>query len=321
MPITPETASPAKVEGVAEKTYFMVDVSRSIGLLRQGFNVLAVEVHQDSPDSPDLCFDAELCGNVSIPQFPPNVEFLSPADGSLHLLGRPIPLAVDAIDPDGPIAAVTYLVGGEVIGSAQQPPYRITWQNAPPGRHQITARARDTQGNVGEGYLTVQVLSNLPPLVAITSPANDSTFAPSNRITVVAAAVDIGGAIQRVDFYRKEHMHSFNEPEVFLGSSTTPPYMVETANLEPGHYFIWADATDDQGLMTRSGVVMIEIAGGGLRLDIRWMVNHVMIMRPAGSILQESDTPAGPWKDLLNASNPTMVFPLEKAKFYRAYLP
>jgi hypothetical protein len=51
------------------------------------------------------------------------------------------------------------------------------------------------------------------------------------------------------------------------------------------------------------------------------MVTHVMITRPAGSILQESDTPNGPWKDLANAPNPTMVFPLEKAKFYRAYLP
>jgi len=51
------------------------------------------------------------------------------------------------------------------------------------------------------------------------------------------------------------------------------------------------------------------------------MVNHVMIARPVGSILQEADSPAGPWKDLPNASNPTMVLPLEKAKFYRAYLP
>ena len=66
---------------------------------------------------------------------------------------------------------------------------------------------------------------------------------------------------------------------------------------------------------------MIEMSDPGLRLDIQLMINHVMIMRPAGSILQESDTPAGPWKDLPNAPNPTMVFQLEKAKFYRAYLP
>jgi hypothetical protein len=321
VPITPETTSPEKVEGIAEKTCFMVDVTRSLGLLRQGFNVLAVEVHQDSPESPDLCFDAELCGNVAVPVFPPDIEFVTPADGSLHLLGRPIPLAADAVDPDGAVRSVSFFFNREVIGVAQQPPYRVIWQGAPLGRHQIIARATDDQGSVGEAFLTVQVLDNLPPLVDITSPANDSTFAPSNRITVAASAADIGGAIKQVDFYRKEHMHSFNEPEVFIGSSTTAPYSVDMANLDPGHYFLYADATDDLGLTTRSGPVMVEVVGAGLRLEIRFMINHVMIMRPAGSILQEADRPSGPWNDLPNASNPTMVFPVDKAKFYRAYLP
>jgi len=203
----------------------------------------------------------------------------------------------------------------------QQPPYRFDWQGAPPGRHQLIARATDDQGNIGEAYLTVQVLSNLPPLVEITSPANDSTFAPSDRITVVAAASDIGGSIRQVDFYRKEHMHSFNEPEVFIGSSTTPPYSANTVNLPPGHYFFYADATDNQGVMTRSGPVMVEITDPGLRLDIWFMINHIMIMRPTGSILQEADKPDGPWRDLPNASNPMIVFPTERAKFYRAYRP
>ena len=306
---------------MAEDTYYAVDVSNALSLLQRGFNVLAVEVHQKSPDSPDLCFDVELCGNLGSKLFPPQVAFLAPNDGSLHLAGRSISLAADAADPDGTVVSVAYRFNGATLGVAQQPPYRVTWSNAPAGRHQIIARATDNEGNIGEAYLTVQVLSNLPPLVDITSPPNDSTFAPSNRITVVAAASDIGGTIRQVDFYRKEHMHSFNEPEVFIGSSTTTPYMVDMANLAPGHYFLYADATDNLGLTTRSGAVMVEVADPGLRLDIRFMINHVMIMRPAGSILQEADKPDGPWKDLPNASNPTMVFPLEKAKFYRAYLP
>jgi hypothetical protein len=319
--IAPNTPASVEVEGVAEDTYVAVDVSNALALLQRGDNMLAVEVHQRAPSSPDLCFDAELCANLSDTRFPPNVAFLTPNNGSLHLLGRAISLATDAVDPDGVIRSVTYFFNREILGVAEQPPYKVDWQGAPPGRHQIIARATDNDGNVGEAYLTVQVLSNLPPLVDIISPANDATFAPSNRITVVAAASDIGGAIRRVDFYRKEHMRSFNEPEVFVGTSTTSPYMVDMTNLEPGHYFLYADATDDQGLTTRSGVVMIGVAAPGLRLDIRWMVTHVMITRPLDSILQEADKPDGPWKDLPNASNPTMIFPVEKAKFYRAYLP
>jgi hypothetical protein len=146
-------------------------------------------------------------------------------------------------------------------------------------------------------------------------------FTPTNRIDYTADAFDIGGTIQRVDFYRKEHMHSFNEPEVLVGTRTAAPYSVQMANLAPGHYFLYADATDNQGLTTRSGVVMMEIADSSLRLEIQFMVNHVMILRPAGSILQEADRPEGPYKDVPNAANPFMVFPVEKAKFYRAYLP
>ncbi len=322
IPITPDTKAAETVEGVAEKTYSMINVTRALRLLRRDFNVLAVEVHQDSPDSPDSCFDAELCANVAVPTFPPNVEFIRPDDGSLHLLGRPISLAADAVDPDGgAVRTVTYLLDRQVIGEAAQPPYRVEWGSAPPGRHQITARAVDDQGNVGEASLTVHVLSNLPPLVALTRPLNDSTFSPSERITVTADASDLGGAIRRVDFYRKEHMHSFDAPEVLIGSDPAAPYQVEMAGLDPGHYFLWAIATDDQGLSTRSGVVMIEVAGAGLQLEIQWMVNHVMISRPAGSTLQEADTPAGPWRDLPNAANPTLIVPAGPAKFYRAYVP
>jgi len=319
--IAPNTQATTDVEGLAEDVYVAVDVSNALRLLQRGDNVLAVEVHQRAAASPDLCFDAELCANLSDTRFPPQVAFLTPNNSSLHLFGRPVPLSVEALDPDGAITSVTYLLNREVIGGSQQAPYRFNWQNAPAGRHQITARATNNEGNTGEAYLTVQVLSNLPPLVDITSPGNDSSFTPSNRITLVAAASDIGGAIRRVDFYRKEHMHSFNEPEVFVGSSTTAPYSADMFNLEPGHYFLYADATDDLGLTTRSGVVMIQVAGGSLRLDIKWMVNHVMVTRPEGSILQEADTPNGPWKNVPNATNPTMVFQLENAKFYRAFIP
>jgi hypothetical protein len=321
--ITPTTPAAVEVEGVAEDTYMAVNVGNALALLQRGFNVLAVEVHQRSGESPDLCFDAELCANLSSSSssFPPKVAFLTPSDGSLHLLGRPIPLSADAVDPLGSISAVTYLFNRQVLGVVQQSPYRMTWSDAPAGRHQIVARASDDQGNIGEAYLTVHVLSNLPPMVEITSPANDSVFTSADKINVVASALDIGGSIRQVDFYRKEHMHSFDEPEVRAGSSTTPPYAVDLVNLEPGHYFLYADATDNEGLTTRSGVVMIEVSGGDLRLTIQYMINHVMITRPVGSILQEADKPDGPWTDVPNAANPTMVIPLEKAKFYRAYVP
>ena len=322
IPVTPKSTTSIEVEGLDEEVYSAVDISRALPLLRQGFNVLAVEVHQFAATSPDLSFDAEVCANLSSTRFSPQAAFAAPSDGSLHLLGRPIRFSAEAADPDGSIGFVGYFFNGQFLGSAKVPPYTFTWDNAPAGQHQIIARATDNEGNVGEAYLTVRVLGNLPPLVDITSPENESTFAPSDRIAVAVDASDLGGKIGRVDFYRKEHMHSFNEPEVLIGSRTAPPYTVEMTNLEPGHYFLFADATDNQGTTTRSGAVMIEVMSmAGPRLSIQFMTGHVMISRPAGSILQEAGQPTGPWKDLPNAANPTMVMPEGKATFYRAYVP
>ena len=322
VPVTPKTPASVEVEGLNEELYSAVDIARALPLLRKGLNVLAVEVHQFASSSLDLSFDAEIGGNLSSTRFPPQVAFTSPSNGSLHLLGRPILLLAQAADPDGPIEFVSYFADGQMLGLSKLPPYKVSWDNAPAGEHQIIARATDSEGNVGEAYLTVRVLVNLPPLVDITSPENYSTFAPSDRITVVAAATDVGGSVERVDFYRKEHMHSFNEPEVLIGSRTAAPYSVDMTKLEPGHYFLFAEATDNKGATTRSGAVMIEVMNAaGPRLTIEFMISHVMITRPVGSTLQQASQPTGPWQDLPNAANPTMIIPQGKGTFYRAYFP
>ena len=53
------------VSGKAERVFFSTNLSAS--LLQAGTNLLAVEVHQDSPTSSDLSFDFQLVGVTSIP--------------------------------------------------------------------------------------------------------------------------------------------------------------------------------------------------------------------------------------------------------------
>jgi hypothetical protein len=48
------------VDGAAESTFVAATINPS--LLTNGTNILAVEVHQSAPDSPDLSFDLELIG-------------------------------------------------------------------------------------------------------------------------------------------------------------------------------------------------------------------------------------------------------------------
>jgi hypothetical protein len=180
--------------------------------------VVAVEVHQATPDSPDLGFDLELCANVGTLRFPPRVAFLAPPDSSLHLLGQPIKLVAEAVSPVSTEGlSVTFYSDGQPLGSVGQTPYTLVWSNAPPGRHQLTAEARDLNGLKSSDFITLQVLRHLPPIVTITNPVPDQMFTTADQIPFDVEAYEIGGSIQRVDFYRKAHLPTFNEPEVFLG--------------------------------------------------------------------------------------------------------
>jgi WD40 repeat protein len=51
----------------------------------------------------------------------------------------------------------------------------------------------------------------------------------------------------------------------------------------------------------------LEIALDGSRAELRWSLG----------VLQEAETPAGPWQDLLGATSPYQVELLEAQRFYR----
>lgn len=53
--LTSDTLAPTRIEGAAESTVHVINVPQSA--LREGSNVVAVEVHQQSGSSSDLRFD------------------------------------------------------------------------------------------------------------------------------------------------------------------------------------------------------------------------------------------------------------------------
>ncbi|MBL9135184.1 MAG: lamin tail domain-containing protein [Verrucomicrobiales bacterium] len=60
--ITPTTRALVGIGGADESTFFETQVSPSIAGLRASRNVLAVEIHQQTPESSDISFDLELVG-------------------------------------------------------------------------------------------------------------------------------------------------------------------------------------------------------------------------------------------------------------------
>jgi len=77
----------------------------------------------------------------------PHVGILEPRDdGSAWFPDKPPTLQAYAVDRDGQVRRVTFLADGKPIGTVEAAPYTFTWNDAPAGCYDLTARAEDDAG-------------------------------------------------------------------------------------------------------------------------------------------------------------------------------
>jgi hypothetical protein len=184
---------------------------------------------------------------------PPSVSLTSPANGATFTAPATITISATASDADGTVARVDFYQGATLIGSDATAPYSITWSNAPAGSYSLTARATDDDGAVTASAartITVNPPPNQPPSVALTSPANGSTYTAPATVTLSASASDTDGTIVRVDFY---------QGATLIGSDTSSPFSVTWSNVGAGTYSLTARATDEDGATTTSAARSITV--------------------------------------------------------------
>ncbi|MEO8387807.1 Ig-like domain-containing protein [Polaromonas sp.] len=186
------------------------------------------------------------------PNTPPTVSITSPANGAAFPAGATISGAASAADSDGRITKVEVYIGSTLLGSDSTAPYTFTRTNVPAGSYSITVRAYDNSGAVTTSSPVVITVggANTPPTVAVTSPANGSSFVAPAAITINANAADSNGTVSKVDFYNGATL---------LGTDTTAPYSFAWANVAAGSYNITARATDNNGAVTNSAVVGVTV--------------------------------------------------------------
>lgn len=95
--------------------------------------------------------------------------------------------------------------------------------------------------------------TNSAPVVAVTSPVNNSTFISPTNISITATATDSDGNIYLVEFYNGTTK---------LGSATTAPFTFSWNNVAAGTYSITAAATDNMNVRTVSPAVSITVSAG-----------------------------------------------------------
>lgn len=256
-PVNARTLARTPVRGSARNAYFPVRIDPA--LLKQGRNVLAAEVHRAADNRGPVTFDVELNGNWQSPQLPPDAEFVGVLPGQLLTVGKTASIELDALDVDGSVRGVTFLLDDKRAQASERAPFRFNWK-VEPGPHRLTAVVTDDAGLQSKSFITLTGVSNVPPAVELTQPSQHAEFLASDPIVAVARASDPDGNIKRVEFYVMDSV-VFGDPARLLGTATAPPWALTLRGLKPGHNMLIAVAWDDGGARSASTPVMVMVNG------------------------------------------------------------
>jgi len=184
----------------------------------------------------------------------PTVSIASPANNSTFNSPASITFSANATDSDGTVTKVEYFNGSQSIGSSSASPYNVAWNNVAAGTYTITAKATDNSNAVtSSSAITINVktvVSNQPPAVSISSPANNASFNAPASITFSANATDVDGTITKVEYFNGSQS---------IGSSSNAGYNVTWNNVAAGTYIITAKATDNSNAVTTSSSITITV--------------------------------------------------------------
>jgi hypothetical protein len=189
----------------------------------------------------------------------PTVEIITPTNGGIFWFGTPITLTADASDPGAKIQSVSFFDNDDLLGKATTSPYSLVWTNARPGHHSLTALAFDV---VNQSTLSAPVqifVTNVVPVVVLSSPTNGSNFVLTQPITLEADSSDGANPITNVTFYADGRVLN----AITIPTSATSPY-TNTYTWTPankrGVHILQASATDTLGNKVFSNRVMVDVS-------------------------------------------------------------
>jgi hypothetical protein len=197
---------------------------------------------------------------TSAPNQAPVVTLSAP---TTTVAGTVLTFTATASDVDGSVAQVEFFVNNVSIGVDNTSPYSVTYTAVLGSGQSVKAVGTDNLGLIGtSNIVTMNVLANVPPTVAITSPASNaviSSYASSaaatgagaslTPVTFTASAADSDGSVTQVEFFVNG---------VSVGVDATSPYAA-TWNSTSGTKTIVAKATDSNGAITTSSSLTLVI--------------------------------------------------------------
>jgi hypothetical protein len=229
---------------------------------------------------------------------PPTVSIVTPTNGSSFLSLPNIEIAAHAFDSNGWVTAVEFLADGKSLGVVSNNPfgsrkaeplvlreshgsilpvlpgshvnrYQFVWTNVPPGNYALTAVATDNAGlQMTSAAINIAVGTNLPvPEVRIVSPAPGAEFPDLVNINIYAAAAEVGGVVNTVEFLANGK--SLGVATNYLAAEPSSqfhlrmqwlPYYFRWTNAPAGSNVLTAVATDNNGTQAVSAPVSINVS-------------------------------------------------------------
>jgi hypothetical protein len=236
-----------------------------------------------------------------VSHLPPKVSIVAPTNGAAFPALTNIQITADTEQVFGTVTRVEFFAGTNSLGVVTNwtpPPvaspmfsimqvFSLIWSNAPPGDYALTALATDNEGESTVSApvnITVGPVSNLPPVVRITSPPNNAVFRAPVTIPIFAYAHDPDGSVSSVEFFDGTNSLGFGRsigpvpvtPLVYStpvspGPGPVPPgpiiipsniFVFVWSNAPVGVHVLTAVATDNDGASTTSDPVNITILPG-----------------------------------------------------------
>ncbi len=190
--------------------------------------------------------------SISISNLPPQVTLTNPIDGDLVFEGTNVNLAALPIDLDGSIQKVAFFEGTNKLGELTNAPWSLVWSNVTLGSYQLKAVATDNdQAVTASTNVSITVVSNQPPIVALTNPVDGQTFFRPAAILLATTATDPDGFISRVEFYQGANK---------LGEATNAPFSFAWSNVPLGTFSLTAVAYDNWRGSNSSAAVSISVS-------------------------------------------------------------
>lgn len=183
----------------------------------------------------------------------PTVNITSPTNGQSFAAPANVAITIVAADSDGTVSKVEIYQGATLLGEATWGVNSLyfNWMNVAAGNYSLTAKATDNRGAVTTSA-PVNVNVNAAPAVAITAPANNTTFPAGSNVQFTASASDADGSISKVEIY---------QGTTLLGQAASGiNYIYSWNNVAAGTYTITAKATDDRGAVTTSAPITVTVS-------------------------------------------------------------